>query len=183
MWNRCWVTFRSPNAASAELHRVQPKLRASPGGLGWAACAEGDSTARNVAGMDVLGSHWLIGLAGLLAVATSCGAAAEDESGAPSTSDSTYCDDLGELTGLLDGGGTVEEYNALMSRIVDESPVDHETTWSLMLVLSEEPFSYDNFNPALDSLDRIGPDLEVACAELPPMIVDDSGRIRSWPTE
>jgi hypothetical protein len=124
-------------------------------------------------------SRWL-GVAALLVV-TACGAA-DDQSSATTSTASTYCADVDELTGLLDGGATVEEYDELLTRIVDESPDGHAPTWSLMLVLSEEPFTYDNFNPAIDSLERLGPDLDATCADLQPMIVDDSGRIRSWPT-
>ena len=102
---------------------------------------------------------------------------------ATAPTESSYCADVDELTGLLNDGGSVEEYNEVLNRIVDESPVGHALTWSLMLVLSEEPFSYDNFNPAVDSLERLDPDLNATCAGLQPMIVDDSGRIRSWPTD
>jgi hypothetical protein len=124
---------------------------------------------------------WWLGAAGLLVV-TACGSDG-DQSSATTSSASSYCADVDELTGLLDGGGTVEDYDELLTRIVDESPDGHDLTWSLMLVLSDEPFTYDNFNPAVDSLERLGPDLDATCADLQPMIVDDSGRIRSWPTD
>jgi hypothetical protein len=124
---------------------------------------------------------WWLGAAGLLVV-TACGSD-DDQSSATTSTASSYCADVDELTGLLDGGGTVEDYDELLTRIVDEAPDDHALTWSLMLVLSDEPFTYDNFNPAVDSLERLGPDLDATCADLQPMIVDDSGRIRSWPTD
>ena len=124
---------------------------------------------------------WWLGAAGLLFL-TGCGSA-DDQSTATTPTESTYCADVDELTGLLEGGGSVDEYDEVLTRIIDESPDGHALTWSLMLVLSEEPFSYDNFNPAVDSLERLGPDLDTTCAGLQPMIVDDSGRIRSWPAD
>ena len=136
-------------------------------------CARGTQTARE--------GFWWLGAAAL-SVFTGCGSG-DDQSTATAPTESSYCVDVDELTGLLEGGGSVEEYNGLLNRIVDESPDGHALTWSLMLVLSVEPFSYDNFNPAVDSLERLGPDLDATCAGLQPMIVDDSGRIRSWPTD
>jgi hypothetical protein len=133
----------------------------------------GTRTARNR-------SRWL-GVAALLVV-TACGAE-DDQSSATTSTESTYCADVDELIGLLDGGGTVEDYDELLTSIVDKSPDGHVLTWSLMLVLSEEPFTYDNFNPAVDSLERLDADLDATCADLQPMIVDDSGRVRSWPTD
>jgi len=50
-----------------------------------------------------------------------------------------------------------------------------------MLELSVEPFTYENFNPALDSLDDIGTDLEATCPRLGRFIVDDDGRVRGYP--
>lgn len=136
-------------------------------------CAGGPRTARD--------RYWWLGAAALL-VFTACGAD-DDRSTAAPPIESSYCADVDELTGLLEGGGSVEEYNELLTSVVDESPDGHALTWSLMLVLSEEPFSYDNFNPAVDSLERLGPDLDATCPGVQPMIVDDSGRIRSWPTD
>lgn len=125
--------------------------------------------------------YLLLAAAGLLVVA-SCGSG-DDGSAVTGTTASSYCADVGQLAGLLEGGGSVEDYDELLTRIVDESPDGHAPTWSLMLVLSEEPFDYDNFNPAVDSLERLGPDLEATCPDLRPIIVDDSGRIGSWPTD
>jgi hypothetical protein len=125
--------------------------------------------------------YWWLGTAAL-SVLTACGAG-NDEPTATTPTESSYCADVDELTGLLAGGGSVEDYDELLTRIVEESPDGHTLTWSLMLVLSEEPFSYDNFNPAVDSLERLGPDLDATCPGLDPMIVDDSGRIGPWPTE
>jgi hypothetical protein len=84
---------------------------------------------------------------------------------------------------VLDDGGTIGEYNELLTGVVDESPAGHASTWSLLLTLSEEPFSYDNFNPAVDSLERLVPELDVACPGLSEMIVDDAGRVRSYPKD
>ena len=89
---------------------------------------------------------------------------------------STYCTNVADLMGLLDGGASVADYDALLATIVDESPADHAGAWALMLTLSEEPFTYENFNPALDALDAI--DLDDTCAGLEPLVVDDDGRVR-----
>ena len=83
---------------------------------------------------------------------------------------------------MLDDGGTIDEYNEQLAGVLDESPADHASTWSLLLTLSEESFSYDNFNPAVDSLELLGPELETTCPGLGEIIVDDSGRVRSYPT-
>jgi hypothetical protein len=136
-------------------------------------------------------TFWRIGSVGVLAVLASCGSADASRSGGtgesgnsePTIGESDYCAEIDELARVLDEGGSVDEYNEVMKRVVVASPPDHVATWSLMTELSEEPFSYDNFNPAVDSLDRLGPALEVACPELRPFIVDDSGRVRSYPTE
>jgi hypothetical protein len=137
--------------------------------------------------VDARGTFWRSGLLGALVVAASCGST-DDESrvsgaGESTTGESNYCAHVDELARVLDGGGSVDEYDEVINRIVVESPADHVATWSLMRELSEEPFSYDNFNPAVDSLERLSPDLDAACPELRPFIVDDSGRVRSYPTE
>lgn len=125
--------------------------------------------------------RWWIGAAVLLVLASACRADG-DQSTATTPDESNYCADLGDLIRLLADGGTIDEYNELMTRIVEESPADHAPTWSLMLALSEETFSYDNFNPAVDSLEQLDPDLSVTCAGLGQRIVDDAGRVRSFPT-
>ena len=119
--------------------------------------------------------------AALLVLASAC-SAGDDQSTASTPDESDYCGDLGDLIRLLDDGGTIDEYNELMTRIADESPADHAPTWYLMLALSAEPFSYDNFNAAVDSLEQLDPDLSVTCAGLGRWIVDDAGRVRSLPT-
>lgn len=123
-----------------------------------------------------------VGAAAILMFLAACGAD-DVESSSTAADDSGYCADLDALMGVLDDGGTTGEYDELLTRVVDESPADHASTWSLLLTLSEEPFSYDNFNPAVDSLERLGPELDTTCPGLGEMIVDDSGRVRSYPTD
>ena len=92
-----------------------------------------------------------------------------------------YCDDLADVARILDGGGSVADYNGLLVRIAAEAPTDHADTWGLMLRLSEESFSYENFNPAIDSLDRISAELNSMCPGFDRVIVDDDGRMRLQP--
>jgi len=96
---------------------------------------------------------------------------------------SGYCADLDELVRVLDAGGSVAEYEQRLARVGEESPPEHAPTWSLMLALSREPFSYDRFNPAVDSLDRIADDIVAICPGFDRTIVDDAGRMRRWPPE
>ena len=102
---------------------------------------------------------------------------------AAGSEESSYCADLSNVLKTLDQGGTEADYNQLLARIVDESPSEHAQTWALMLKLSQDPFTYDNFNPAVDSLDRISVDLKSTCSGLDRMIVDDAGRMRQWLAE
>lgn len=125
---------------------------------------------------------WSLGAATTLTFLAACGAD-EVESTSTAFEESGYCADLDALIGVLEDGGTLGEYNELLTAVVDESPPDHASTWSLLLTLSEEPFSYDNFNPAVDSLEQLGPELDTTCPGLGEMIVDDSGRVRSYPTD
>ena len=97
----------------------------------------------------------------------------------PSTDEPAgYCDDLLRAAQILDDGGSEADYNDLLLRLASEGPPDHVETWILMSTLSTEPFSYDNFNPAIDSLDRISDDLDSTCPGLDAMFVDDDGRLR-----
>ena len=89
-----------------------------------------------------------------------------------------YCDGLLSAAQILDDGGSEAEYNDLLLRVAAESPSDHSETWFLMSKLSEEPFTYDNFNVAIDSLDQISDDLNSTCSGLALMFVDDGGRMR-----
>lgn len=123
-----------------------------------------------------------LGALATLLLLAACGAD-EVESTSAASEESGYCVDLDALIGVLDDGGTIGEYNELLTGVVAESPIDHASTWSLLLTLSEEPFSYDNFNPAVDSLEQLGPALEITCPSLREMIVDDSGRVKSYPTD
>ena len=125
---------------------------------------------------------WWIGAATTLPFLAAC-RGDEVESTSTAVEASGYCADLDALIGVLDDGGTISEYNELLTRIVDESPADHASTWSLLLTLSEESFSYDIFNPAVDSLEQLGPEFDTTCPHLDEMIVDDSGRVRSYPTD
>jgi hypothetical protein len=125
---------------------------------------------------------WMLGAAATLGFLAACGADMV-ESSSTASEESGYCADLDALIAVLDDGGTIDEYNELLTGVVDESPAGHTPTWSLLLTLSEGPFSYDNFNPAVDSLDRLAPGLATTCPDLDAMIVDDFGRIRSYPTE
>jgi hypothetical protein len=125
---------------------------------------------------------WWLAAATTLPFLAACGAD-EVESTSTAVGASGYCADLDALIGVLNDGGTISEYNELLTRVVDESPADHTSTWSLLLTLSEEPFSYDTFNPAVDSLEQLGPELDTTCPDLDEMIVDDSGRVRSYPTD
>jgi hypothetical protein len=127
------------------------------------------------------GQGWWLGAAAAIMFLAACGADTVDSTSTTSEG-SGYCADLAALIVVLDDGGTIGKYNELLTGVVDESPAGHASTWSLLLTLSEEPFSYDNFNPAVDSLERLVPELDVACPGLSEMIVDDAGRVRSYPT-
>jgi hypothetical protein len=124
---------------------------------------------------------WWLVTAATLTLLAACGA--DDVESTSTASDADYCVDLAALLGVLDDGRTIGEYDELLTGVVDESPADHASTWSLLLTLSEEPFTYDNFNPAVDSLERLLPELEGTCPDLGEMIVDDDGRVRSYPTD
>lgn len=131
--------------------------------------------------MRSLQGLWLGAAAGVLFL-TACGSDTV-ESTSTTSEEAGYCADLAAFIVVLDDGGTIDEYNELSTAVADESPADHASTWSLLLTLSEEPFSYDNFNPAIDSLERLVPELDAACPRLGEMIVDDAGRVRSSPTD
>ncbi len=96
--------------------------------------------------------------------------------------ESSYCAALSRAAQVLDDGGSTAEYNELLALIAAESPANHADTWALMLELSAEPFSYENFNPAADSLDRISVDLNSTCSGMDRMFVDDAGRMRQQPS-
>ena len=125
---------------------------------------------------------WWSGAATILVFLAACGDE-EVESTSTASEEADYCADLDALISVLDDGGTIGEYDELLTAVVDESPADHASTWSLLLTLSEESFSYDNFNPAVDSLEHLGPELDATCPDLDEVIVDDSGRVRSYPTD
>jgi len=111
----------------------------------------------------------------------SCGASGDDGSinGSSSVVEVTdYCDELISAARVLDDGGSVNRYNELLRRVEAASPPDHADTWRLMFELSDEPFSYENFNVAIDSLDTISDDLDGTCSQLDRVFVDDAGRLR-----
>ena len=124
--------------------------------------------------------------AALVILLGSCGGSAD---GAATSSSSaaaevtSYCDDLMSAAQILDDGGSEAEYDELLRRVAAESPADQADTWLLMSKLSDEPFSYENFNAAIDSLDRISDDLNSTCSGLDRMFVDDAGRMRMQPSE
>jgi len=128
--------------------------------------------------------HW-IAPAGALILLGSCGASSDDvvsSRNSVAAEETGYCDDLIGAAQILDGGGTEAEYNDLLLRVAAHSPPDHADTWVLMSRLSEEPFSYENFNTATDSLDQISDDLDSTCPGLDRMFVDDGGRMRMQPS-
>jgi hypothetical protein len=125
---------------------------------------------------------WRLGAAAALLLLAAC-RTDRVESTSTSSEESGYCADLAALIDVLGGGDTIGEYNELLNSVVDESPAGHASTWSLLLTLSVEPFSYDNFNRAVDSLERLDPELDATCPRLGPMIVDDAGRVRSYATD
>ena len=131
--------------------------------------------------MRSLQGLWLGAAAGVVFL-TACGSDTV-ESTSTSTEQSGYCANVAVLIVVLDDGGTIGDYDELLTAVAEEGPADHASTWSLLLTLSEEPFSYDNFNPAIDSLERLVPELGAACPGLGEMIFDDAGRVRSFPTD
>jgi hypothetical protein len=80
------------------------------------------------------------------------------------------------LTQVLDEQG-VAAYDQVLANVIANSPAEHVEAWTLMLELSQEPFSYENFNPAVDALERIAPDLTSQCSGLEFFVVDDAGRV------
>lgn len=120
-----------------------------------------------------------------LAIATmviaSCGSGGTEDvpsSGSPDEGANGYCATVESAAAVLDAGGSDRDYHELLRRAAAEGPAAHADTWQLMRTLSEEPFDYDNFNSALDSLDRITPSLDAMCAGLDAVVVDDDGRLR-----
>lgn len=91
-----------------------------------------------------------------------------------------YCTEVRELMSVLDGGGSISDYDAALERVVDASPTNHREAWTLMLTLSEEEFDYENFNPAVDALDAIFPELDSMCSGTDWLVVGDDGRVRDF---
>lgn len=116
------------------------------------------------------------GAAVLLAATIVLGACSASEDG----TNMDYCTEVRALMSVLDGGGSISDYDAALERVVDASPTSHREAWSLMLKLSEEEFDYENFNPAVDALDAISPELDDMCSGTDWMVVGDDGRIRDF---
>ncbi len=74
-------------------------------------------------------------------------------------------------------------YDRLLARVVASSPTGHAATWALFVKLSREPFTYETFNPAVDSLDRIGDEVVAACPRFARVVVGDDGRLRYLPAD
>lgn len=81
---------------------------------------------------------------------------------------------------VLDDGGSDSDYDAALRSVVDASPTSHREAWTLMLTLSSEEFDYENFNPAVDALDAISPELDAMCSGTDWMVVGDDGRVRDF---
>lgn len=94
----------------------------------------------------------------------------------------TYCDAVIGLMGAPRSDGEivdVDDYERRLAKVFVLTPHADRRAWALMLRLSEEPFSYENFNPAIDELEGIVPRLERTCLRGlgDQVAVDDSGRI------
>ncbi len=89
-----------------------------------------------------------------------------------------YCAGIHNLMSVLDTGGSASDYDAALIRVSNASPPDHGGVWALLLTLSQEPFDYENFNPAVDALDAISADIEATCSGVDRLIIDDDGRVR-----
>ena len=116
---------------------------------------------------------------------TSSSGASTDAEGAGGAG---YCEALIALIGLErpdEGTGDHDDerrYRTLLQAVHDESPPEHKPTWDLFSILADEPFSYDNFNPAVDSLEQIGAELSAGCPGAESVLVDEDGRLISWST-
>jgi hypothetical protein len=117
-----------------------------------------------------------IGTATYLAMAIVLGACGIGADGASED----YCAEVRTLMSVLDDGGSVSDYDTALERVVDASPTSHREAWTLMLTLSQEEFDYENFNPALDALDAISPELDSTCSGTDWLVVDDDGRVRDF---
>jgi hypothetical protein len=88
--------------------------------------------------------------------------------------------DDGEATEPLEELARVAAYDRLITQVHELAPTEHARAWELLAAVSEEPFSYDRFNPAVDELERIDTDLEARCPDLGRFVVDDHGRLTRW---
>ncbi len=114
--------------------------------------------------------------------------AADGPAGFEGFGGSGYCGALVALIGLERSDGSMAKldyeprYRTLLQAVIDESPPQHTPTWELFVTLVDEPFTYDNFNPAVDSLEQIEAELNASCPGVESMLVDDDGRLTSWLT-
>ncbi len=91
-------------------------------------------------------------------------------------SSETYCEAIDELSKALAAGG-VPAYDQSLAAVVASAPDGDKEAWRLMQTLSLEPFSYENFNPAVDSIEAILPRLEAECEIEGPLIINADGRV------
>lgn len=94
----------------------------------------------------------------------------------------TYCDAVIALMRAPRSDGEVvhvDDYERRLAKVLVLTPHADRRTWRLLLELSEEPFSYENFNPAIDEFETIAPKLERTCLRGlgDQVAVDDSGRV------
>lgn len=89
-------------------------------------------------------------------------------------------DDEREAFEPLEELARVAAYDRLITQVQELAPAEHARAWELLAAVSEEPFSYDRFNPAVDELERIDDDLEARCPSLGRFVVDDHGRLTRW---
>ena len=166
-----------------------------------AACGATDDGPSSVAGGQTgttagpSGSSGSPGSSGSTGSPSPSGSPVEPSQSVPEASDSPespresdYCEALVTLIGLerpelLQGAVAQHDfearYRALLQSVADESPPHQRPTWELLLTVVDEPFTYDNFNPAVDSLERIYPELNAECRDLEFLVVDDDGRLAS----
>ncbi|MGI9609455.1 MAG: hypothetical protein ACR2NL_04085 [Acidimicrobiia bacterium] len=86
-----------------------------------------------------------------------CGSVVRAISVAEDESDDSYLNELGLVLAL--------------------APNEHVEMWELLYRVVDEPFTYDNFNPAADEADRVLPAVENQCPDLPPAVINDDGRL------
>jgi len=81
----------------------------------------------------------------------------------------------------LDEGTEPAVYLGELNQARSLAPNEHVEMWKLLSRVVDEPFSYDNFNPAADETDRVLPMVIDLCADLPPVVINDDGRLITHP--